>query len=193
MRDVILKFEFIAYGYSDLPIRKSSHKLQRKTTDKEIENEFDKMLKDMIKIYDYSSHAVIVNREDVYEDTTLEKHYILISCKGDTYIEQILNPREVELALSWLLDSRDISSGRYDENSDSQASKNYEWFVCNYKELSSKYGKCFVLIKDQNIVGTFDSFGSAYKYSVDELKYALGEFSIQELTGTNEMPVAYIY
>ena len=58
--------------------------------------------------------------------------------------------------------------------------KNYNYYVENHKTLVKKYVNKFIVIKDEKVVGSFDSFEDAYKNA--ENKYELGTFIIQECT-----------
>ncbi|MCQ2551481.1 MAG: hypothetical protein MJ146_04765 [Clostridia bacterium] len=41
--------------------------------------------------------------------------------------------------------------------------KDYNWFLDNYENLYEKYGSKFIAIKDEKILGVYDSFFDAVK------------------------------
>ena len=55
--------------------------------------------------------------------------------------------------------------------------KNYEYFSDNFQVLFEKHADKFLVIKDQNVIGVYDSFDEAYSETVKKEK--LGTFLIQ--------------
>jgi len=59
--------------------------------------------------------------------------------------------------------------------------KDFEWFVANYKELFEKYGRSFLAIKNEHVLGAYNSFKKAVEAT--QLTEALGSFIVQECNG----------
>lgn len=66
----------------------------------------------------------------------------------------------------------------YDEGN---RSSDFDYFVKNYQSLFKRYGHKFLAIKNQMVLGAFDSVADA----INELSgtYELGTYIIQECTG----------
>ena len=80
------------------------------------------------------------------------------------------------------------SNTQNSKEDDVMTSKNYEYFKENFETLYSKYKDKYIVIKDCNIIGVFDSFDEAVTETLKTEK--LGEFSIQhcsrdEIEGAN--------
>jgi hypothetical protein len=58
--------------------------------------------------------------------------------------------------------------------------KNYEYFSDNLKELVKKYAGKFVVIKNQNVISSYDTFDEAYTITI--MTEELGDFIIQHCT-----------
>ena len=56
--------------------------------------------------------------------------------------------------------------------------KNYDFYIRNHKEIVSKYLNKFIVIKEEKIVDSYDTFEEAARESAK--KYELGTFIIQE-------------
>lgn len=64
------------------------------------------------------------------------------------------------------------------EDSKKMADKNYEFFVANLKDLYKSYKNKFVVIKDEKVIGAYDSFDDAFKTTIKTEE--LGTFLIQQ-------------
>ena len=60
----------------------------------------------------------------------------------------------------------------------------YEYFINNLSELYKKYGHRFLVIKEQQVIGTYDEFGAAYDETIKTEE--LGTFIIQECVDINQ-------
>jgi len=58
--------------------------------------------------------------------------------------------------------------------------ENYDYFERNFDELYKKYPDKYLVIKDQNVDKTFDSFDQAADYGIRA--FGLGNFSVQQCT-----------
>ena len=56
--------------------------------------------------------------------------------------------------------------------------KDYEYFERNMSSFYKKYGRKFLVIKNQKVIGVYDSFGEAF--SETRKSEELGTFLIQE-------------
>ena len=56
--------------------------------------------------------------------------------------------------------------------------KDFLWFKDNYAELQKMYGNSFIVIKNETVLGTFDSYASAVRTTVKTEE--LGTFIVQE-------------
>ena len=56
----------------------------------------------------------------------------------------------------------------------------FEWYLANQDELVEKYNGKYLVVKDSELVGVYDSENEAYFDS--ESKYGLGNFLIQLCT-----------
>ena len=59
--------------------------------------------------------------------------------------------------------------------------KDFDYFVANYQDLFKKYGHKFLAIKNQQILGAYDSVPDTIKDLSP--KYEIGTYIIQECTG----------
>ena len=75
----------------------------------------------------------------------------------------------------------------YDEET---RSSDFDYFVRNYQSLFKRYGHKFLAIKNQMVLGAFDSVTDA----INELSgtYDLGTYIIQECTGDTSAYTANI-
>jgi hypothetical protein len=62
--------------------------------------------------------------------------------------------------------------------------KEFEYYLKNQNELVEKYNGKFIVLKDQKVVGVYDSQNEAYSESV--AKFELGSFLIQHCTSGAE-------
>lgn len=56
--------------------------------------------------------------------------------------------------------------------------KDYVWFKDHYVELQNKYGNTFIVIKNQTVLGTFESYAKAVRSTMETED--LGTFIVQE-------------
>lgn len=68
--------------------------------------------------------------------------------------------------------------------------KNFDYFLDHYDKIFKEYGRCFVVLKNQKIIGTYNSYSEAYRNTLKTEK--LGDFSIQECTGDESGYTNYI-
>jgi len=59
--------------------------------------------------------------------------------------------------------------------------KDFKWFLENYTDLYDKYGRSFLAIKNENVLGAYTSFSEAVETTVQTEE--LGTFIIQECNG----------
>lgn len=60
-------------------------------------------------------------------------------------------------------------------------SSDFEWFLCNYDELSQKYGDAFLAIKDEVVLGAYKSYAEALRET--EKTEEIGTFIVQHCNG----------
>lgn len=65
--------------------------------------------------------------------------------------------------------------------------KNYEYFISHFDELYLKYPEKFIVIQNQSVLGTYDSFDEAYATTISTEE--LGTFLIQECTKNTEKSI----
>lgn len=58
--------------------------------------------------------------------------------------------------------------------------KNYDYYTKNHDKIVKKYLNKFIIIKDEKIVDSYDTFEEAFKKSSE--KYKIGTFIIQKCT-----------
>lgn len=68
--------------------------------------------------------------------------------------------------------------------------KNFKYFLDHYDEIFQKYGHCFVVLKNQQVIATYPTFAEAYDKTLKTEK--LGDFSIQECNGDESGYTDYI-
>lgn len=66
--------------------------------------------------------------------------------------------------------------------------KEYKYYLDNKKELLKKYKGKFVVIKNNDIIGTFNSFSDAYHNTIKD--HELGTFMIHQCLPVE--PIRYI-
>jgi hypothetical protein len=67
--------------------------------------------------------------------------------------------------------------------------KTFDFFTKNMPELYKKYGRTFIALKDENILGAYDTFNLALKNTLKTEKP--GSFLIQECFENKEQGVYY--
>ncbi len=69
-----------------------------------------------------------------------------------------------------------------DSYTDKERDIDFDFFLSNYDELFQKYGKCFLAIRDRQILGSYLTVREA----IDDLapEYPLGSYILQECDGT---------
>lgn len=65
--------------------------------------------------------------------------------------------------------------------------KNYEYFISHFDELYLKFPEKYIVIKNQSILGAYDSFNDAYTITISTEE--LGTFLIQECTKNTEKSI----
>ena len=68
--------------------------------------------------------------------------------------------------------------------------EDFEWFVENYKQLFEEFGAGFLVIKNKEVIGRYDSFGEAVNKTKEKEKD--GTFIVQENNGTEDAFNEYI-
>lgn len=63
--------------------------------------------------------------------------------------------------------------------------KDFKWFKAHYAELVEAYDHCFVVIQNQKVVLSGDTFENAFTKAIEK-GLELGSFIIQEVTGGQE-------
>ena len=63
---------------------------------------------------------------------------------------------------------------------DEKLKKNYNYYISNHNDIIKKYLNQFIVIKDEQIVDSYDTFEEAFEES--SKKYELGTFIIQRCT-----------
>ena len=69
-------------------------------------------------------------------------------------------------------------------------SNDYHWFLDNYDKLYSKYGHKYLAIKNNKVIGAYDSYADAVNETL--LKEELGSFIVQECNGDESAYMAQI-
>lgn len=69
--------------------------------------------------------------------------------------------------------------------------KNYEYFISHFDELYSEYPEKYIVIKNENVIGSYDSFDEAFdKTTQTEI---IGSFLIQLCSSNNERNINHFY
>lgn len=76
------------------------------------------------------------------------------------------------------------------EYTQAERKDDFYWFLDNYDDIYKTYGHKIIVIKNKEILGTFDSFVSAIKET--SKKYELGTFIVQECNGDESGYTNYI-
>ena len=64
----------------------------------------------------------------------------------------------------------------------------FNWFINNYNELYKKYGKKYLVIKDKEVLGAYDSVREA----LDNTHEEVGTFIVQKCTGDESAYTNYV-
>lgn len=75
----------------------------------------------------------------------------------------------------------------YGEN---ERMSDFQYFIEHYNELYEKYGHKFIVIKEHEILGTYDDAVSAI--NATSQKYPIGTFIVQECNGDESGYTNYI-
>jgi hypothetical protein len=59
--------------------------------------------------------------------------------------------------------------------------RDFEWFLENYNDLYDKYGRSFLAIKNEKVLGVYSSFNEAVDATL--LSEEIGTFIVQECNG----------
>ena len=70
-----------------------------------------------------------------------------------------------------------------------QQLEDFNWFTENYQSLYDKYGKCFLSIKNREVLGSYSSYAEAVNESSS--KYDLGSFIVQQCDGQASAYISY--
>ena len=65
-------------------------------------------------------------------------------------------------------------------NNNEKLKKNFDYYLENHKDIIEKYLNKFIVIKDEQIVDSYDTFEEAIEKS--SRKYELGTFIVQKCT-----------
>jgi len=68
--------------------------------------------------------------------------------------------------------------------------KDYKWFIDNYQSIYDKYGKTYVVISEQKIVGNYSSYAEAVKETSKTIP--VGNFIVQYCNGDESAYTGYI-
>ena len=66
----------------------------------------------------------------------------------------------------------------------------YKWFLHNYNKLYDEYGHSFLVIKNEHVVGSYESFAVAVRSAAKTND--LGTFIVQECNGDESAYTNYI-
>ena len=67
--------------------------------------------------------------------------------------------------------------------------QDFNWFLNNYDKLYEKYGHKFLVIKDKQILGSYDSMREA----VDNTNEVVGTYIVQECNGNESAYTTFGY
>ena len=76
------------------------------------------------------------------------------------------------------------------QGSDLMLENDYKWFLRNYDELYNKYGHSFLAIKDEQVIGVYESFANAVRTTAKTNDF--GTFIVQECNGDESAYTNYI-
>jgi len=69
-------------------------------------------------------------------------------------------------------------------------SSDFQWFLKNYADLFEKYGNTYLAIKNNAVIGTYNSYAEAVKSTSS--REELGTFIVQECNGDESAYTNYI-
>ena len=69
--------------------------------------------------------------------------------------------------------------------------KDFRWFVDNYDNIYKQYGKCFVAIKNKQIIGVYRTYADGVHETAKTQK--MGTFIVQFCNGDKSGYTAHIY
>jgi len=72
----------------------------------------------------------------------------------------------------------------------SMQDRDFKWFLENYDDLFKLYGRCFLAIKNEKVLGSFESFKTAVDSTM--LSEEIGTFIVQECNGEESAYTARI-
>lgn len=67
----------------------------------------------------------------------------------------------------------------------------FKWFNENRKELFNKYGLSYLAIKNQEVIGVYDSYSAGVKNT--QLSEKIGTFIVEHCTNVDADYMNYIY
>ena len=68
--------------------------------------------------------------------------------------------------------------------------RDFNWFLLNYNEFFKKYGHSFLVIKNESVLGSYNSFKEAV--DTTSLTEELGSFIVQECNGDESAYTVHI-
>jgi hypothetical protein len=68
--------------------------------------------------------------------------------------------------------------------------KDYAWFLNNYSDLFSKYGSVYLAIKNESVIGIYNSYAEGVKET--SKTESLGSFIVQKCDGSEAAYTNYI-
>lgn len=71
-----------------------------------------------------------------------------------------------------------------------QQRQDFDWFISNYDDIFKKYGVCYVVIKNKNIIGTYCDLNKALNET--QKTEELGTFIVQLCNGDESGYTNYI-
>ncbi len=73
---------------------------------------------------------------------------------------------------------------------DNEREADFTYFLEHYQEFYQKYGHKYIVIKNKNVLGTYDTEVNAIETTIQ--KYPLGTFIVQECNGDESGYTNYI-
>ena len=68
--------------------------------------------------------------------------------------------------------------------------EDYRWFLDHYNDIYKKYGKIYVVVRQKEIIGTYNTYAEAVKETSKAVP--LGEFIVQYCNGDSTAYTGYI-
>ena len=78
----------------------------------------------------------------------------------------------------------------YRKEAEEMQKLDFEWFLDNYKNLFEQYGISYLAIKNQKVIGSFNSFAEGVEETLKN--EPIGTFIIQKCDGTESAYTNYI-